>query len=49
MIHRSKWKIAREQIDRAKKNGVQLDWVTFDEGYGNTPAFMDELDDGWAV
>jgi SRSO17 transposase len=46
VIHRSKWKIALEQIDRAKKNGVQLDWVTFDEGYGNTPAFMDELDDG---
>src|SRR5271170_475559 len=45
VVHRPKWEIALEQIDRATINGVQLDWVTFDEGYGNTPAFMDELDD----
>jgi SRSO17 transposase len=45
VIHRPKWKIALEQFDRAKANGVQMDWYTFDEGYGNTPAFMDALDD----
>jgi SRSO17 transposase len=44
VIHRPKWKIALEQIGRAKSNGVHMDWLTFDEGYGNTPAFMDELD-----
>jgi SRSO17 transposase len=45
VVHRPKWKIALEQYDLAKKNGVEMDWMTFDEGYGNTPEFMDELDD----
>jgi SRSO17 transposase len=45
VVHRPKWKIALEQYDLAKGNGVQMDWLTFDEGYGNTPEFMDELDE----
>jgi SRSO17 transposase len=45
VIHRPKWQIALEQLHRARANGVQMDWLTFDEGYGNTPAFMDALDD----
>jgi SRSO17 transposase len=40
VIHRPKWKIALELYDRSKANGVELDWVNFDEGYGNTPAFL---------
>jgi SRSO17 transposase len=45
VVYRPKWKIALEQYDCVKKNGVKLDWMTFDEGYGNTPAFLDELDE----
>jgi SRSO17 transposase len=44
LVHRPKWRIALEQLDRATGNGVTLDWVTFDEGYGNCPAFMQGLD-----
>ena len=34
-------------------NGIVLDWLTFDEGYGCRPAFLAELDVladyvGWA-
>ena len=25
-------------------NGIVLDWLTFDEGYGCRPAFLAELD-----
>jgi SRSO17 transposase len=45
LVHRPKWRIALEQIDRARANGVQLDWVTFDEEYGKSPAFLGGLDD----
>jgi SRSO17 transposase len=38
--HRPKWKIALEQLDRAKANGVLFDWVTFDEGYGAAGDFL---------
>jgi len=40
VIHRPKWQIALEQIDRARSNGIVLDWLTFDEGYGNCPEFL---------
>jgi len=45
LVHRPKCRIALEQLDRAKVNGVLLDWLTFDEGYGNTPTFLAGLDD----
>jgi SRSO17 transposase len=45
VVYRPKWKIALEQIDRAKSNGIVLDWMTFDEGYGNSPGFIAALDD----
>ena len=45
VVHRPKWRIALEQLDRARANGVGLDWLTFDEGYGNTPEFMAGLAD----
>jgi SRSO17 transposase len=45
MEYRPKSKIALEEIDRAKTNGVYLDWITFDEGYGKAPEFIRGLDD----
>ena len=44
-VHRPKWQIALEQIDRAKANQVQLDWLVFDEEYGKAPEFVRGLDD----
>lgn len=43
LTHRTKWQIAREQLLRAQANGVILDWLTFDEGYGSSPAFLLDL------
>jgi SRSO17 transposase len=45
MVYRSKWKIALEVYDRARRNGVHFDWLTFDEGYGGKPRFLQGLDD----
>jgi len=45
VVHRPKWQIALEQLNRAKKNGITLDWLTFDEGYGACPGFLFGLDD----
>jgi SRSO17 transposase len=45
MDYRPKWKIALEEVDRAKANGLRLDWLTFDEGYGQVPEFICGLDD----
>ena len=30
--------------DRCHRNGVRFDWLTFDEGYGQVPAFLVLLD-----
>ena len=43
MVYRPKWKIALELYDRAKGNGLDFDWTTFDEGYGSKPEFLREL------
>src|SRR5262245_15484582 len=40
LVHRPKWQIALGQIDRARGNGVTLDWLCFDEEYGKSPAFV---------
>ena len=40
LVHRPKWKIALEQVDRAATNGIGFDWLTFDEGYGMCPGFI---------
>ncbi len=45
MEHRPKWKIALEELDRAKANELNLDWVTFDEEYGKAPEFVCGLDE----
>jgi SRSO17 transposase len=45
VVYRPKTTIALEQLDRAKANGVRLDWLTFDEGYGKSPDFICGLDE----
>jgi SRSO17 transposase len=45
VVYRPKWRIALEQLDRAAANGLPLDWLTFDEGYGGKPAFLADLDE----
>ena len=44
MVYRPKTTIALEELDRARANKVQLDWLTFDEGYGKAPEFVCGLD-----
>lgn len=45
MAYRPKWQIALRQVLRAAAAGFELDWLTFDEGYGGKPGFLDGLDD----
>lgn len=45
MVHRPKWQIALELRDQAVANGVRLEWMGADEGYGEVPAFLFALDD----
>ena len=40
VVYRSKWKIALEMIDRARANGVDMKWMTFDEWYGGKPGYL---------
>jgi SRSO17 transposase len=42
--HEPKWRIALGQLIRAAGNGLRFDWLTFDEGYGQVPAFLVLLD-----
>jgi SRSO17 transposase len=44
VVYRPKWQIAIEQVKRALGNGIRLDWVTFDEDYGDKPQFLYDLD-----
>jgi len=43
MVYRPKSEIALEQYDRAVRNGLSFDWLTFDEWYGAKPAFLRAL------
>jgi SRSO17 transposase len=43
MRHRPKTDIALELYDRARSNGISCAWLTFDEGYGKSPAFLAAL------
>lgn len=45
MEYRPNWQIALELYDPAIANGIHFDWLTFDEGYGKTPAFLQALVD----
>jgi hypothetical protein len=44
MMYRPKWQISLELSDRAIKNGLHFDGMTFDEGYGSKPDFLRGLD-----
>jgi len=48
VIHTSKWLLALAQVKRALGNGVRFDWLTFDEGYGGKPGFLEGLE-GWGL
>jgi len=43
--YRPKWQIALTQRDRAVENGVQLQWIGGDEGYGRIPQLHTALSD----
>jgi len=43
IVYRPKWRIGLELYDRARHNGVTFDWLTFDEGYGSKPLFLQGL------
>lgn len=42
--YRPKWVIALDLYDRTRRNGVQFDWLTCDEGYGGKPEFLRQMD-----
>jgi SRSO17 transposase len=44
VVYRAKWRISLEQIGRALGNGVQFDWIVFDEYYGGKPGYLFGLD-----
>ena len=44
VVYRPKWQIALEQLDRSRGNGIRFDWLSFDEGYGSKPGFLQGLD-----
>jgi SRSO17 transposase len=43
MAHRPKPQIALELYDRARRNGVHFEWLTFDELYGHSREFLGGL------
>lgn len=45
MVYRPKWQIGLELRDQAVADGIAFAWMTFDEGYGEVPAFQFALDD----
>jgi SRSO17 transposase len=44
VVHRPKTEMALELYDRARANGVEFEWLTFDAGYGGKPPFLRQLD-----
>jgi SRSO17 transposase len=38
--HRTKWRLAMDQLVRLNGNGMSFDWLTFDEGYGAAVPFL---------
>ena len=43
IVHRTKWRIALDQVIRLHRNGHRFDWLTFDEGYGRAVPFLEIL------
>jgi SRSO17 transposase len=44
VYYQPKWQIGLDLLARADKNGWRFDWLTFDEGYGSKPGFLQVLD-----
>jgi len=40
LAFRTQCQMALEQVKRALGNGMRLDWIGFDEGYGGKPSFL---------
>jgi SRSO17 transposase len=40
VVYRPKWRIALDQVVRLNDNGVNFDWLIFDEGYGAAVPFL---------
>lgn len=45
IVYQPKWRLALRQILRARAVGFELNWMTFDEGYGSKPGFLDGLEE----
>jgi SRSO17 transposase len=43
VVYRPKWQISLEIYDRTRENGVTFEWLSFDEGYGGKPLFLQGL------
>jgi SRSO17 transposase len=48
IVYQPLHEIALDQIERARMNGVRLDWIVADERYGEVPAFLETLE-GWGI
>jgi SRSO17 transposase len=44
VVYRPKWQISLELYDRSLENGITFNWLSFDEGYGGKPLFLQGLD-----
>ena len=44
IIHRPRWRMGIEQLERVMGQGIRFEYVTFDEEYGLAPQFWFELD-----
>jgi SRSO17 transposase len=42
VVHRPKWRIALDLLDRVRANGVRFKFLVADEAYGCVPAFREE-------
>jgi SRSO17 transposase len=45
LVHRTKPRIAIEQIKHAVADGINFDYLTYDEGYGRDPQFLFDLEE----
>jgi SRSO17 transposase len=45
VVHQPKWQMALDLWRHAVSQGVRFAWLTFDEAYGEVPAFLFALDD----
>jgi SRSO17 transposase len=44
IVHRPRWRMGIEQLEKVIGQGIRFDYITFDEEYGKVPQFWFELD-----